>query len=218
LITDRPDFTESAVVVPRGSLQVELGSTWERSEGVNSLGGPEMLGRWGALERLELRVGLPDYVSADGISGVTDATLGLKLALGSPLGWDLAFIGDVSLPTGDADYGTSGSEGNLILATGRELDRTWSLGTQLSGAWSSEPGDLDLGYTVVLGRALTDEVSAFAELAGTSLEKDTRAVVVHHGYAYLVSPLLQVDLHAAFGLSAAAPDVLFGLGLSTRFD
>lgn len=29
IITDRPDFTESAVVVAKGAVQIETGLTWE---------------------------------------------------------------------------------------------------------------------------------------------------------------------------------------------
>ncbi len=48
LVTDRPDFTESAVVVPLGSLQAEAGATLDRaSDGVRTLAGPELLLRWG---------------------------------------------------------------------------------------------------------------------------------------------------------------------------
>ena len=48
LVTDRPDFTESGIVVPVGSLQFEAGFTWESNAGdVRSFSGPELLVRWG---------------------------------------------------------------------------------------------------------------------------------------------------------------------------
>src|SRR4051794_29638391 len=48
LVTDRPDFTDSTVVVPRGRLQLESGfnSEWG-SDGRRQLDAPEVLLRWG---------------------------------------------------------------------------------------------------------------------------------------------------------------------------
>ncbi|MCZ6506947.1 MAG: hypothetical protein O7A04_02700, partial [Acidobacteria bacterium] len=76
LITDRPDFTESAVVVPAGSIQIEGGLTWVDDGGSQgTLSGPEILLRWGLGDRFELRIGLPDYVEPRrGPSGVGDAS------------------------------------------------------------------------------------------------------------------------------------------------
>lgn len=217
LITDRPDFTESAVAVPQGDIQLELGSAWERSGDADAVNGAEALVRWGALAGLELRFALPDYVSSAGLDGLTDAALGVKLPLGRPLGWELAVIGDVSIPTGDDTFGGTGTEGNVILTTGGDLGGSWSLGTQISGAWSSDPGDLQLGYTAVLGLSIDDRLGTFAEVAVDPLEEGPRSVLLHHGYAYLVRPTLQLDLHLGVGVSDSAPDALVGLGLSTRW-
>ena len=63
---DRPDFTEAATVIPRGSLQIELGGTWERGEdGADAHSGPEALLSWGFTDRLKLRLELPEWVEAD---------------------------------------------------------------------------------------------------------------------------------------------------------
>src|SRR5687767_7085827 len=66
IVTDRPDFTESPVAVPRGAVQVEMGNTYERADDVraNTLG--EMLVRVGVHRGLELRLGLPSYVRTVG--------------------------------------------------------------------------------------------------------------------------------------------------------
>jgi hypothetical protein len=60
--TDRPDFTESTSVVPKGHVQLETGYTYSRNvrEGVQSAHRfPEALLRAGVIgDRVELRVGL----------------------------------------------------------------------------------------------------------------------------------------------------------------
>ena len=61
LVTDRPDQTESAVVVPRGTVQIETG--WLRTEeedGPVEIETEELLGtlvRVGLSDRVELRLG-----------------------------------------------------------------------------------------------------------------------------------------------------------------
>lgn len=46
LVTDRPDFTESAVVAPIGSPQIEAGITWIDTDLVDELSGAEVVVRW----------------------------------------------------------------------------------------------------------------------------------------------------------------------------
>jgi hypothetical protein len=41
IVTDRPDITESAIVVPKGSLQFESGLTWTSDDGQAAVDLPE---------------------------------------------------------------------------------------------------------------------------------------------------------------------------------
>ena len=67
LNTDRPDFTESSVTVPRGRLQMESGVTWSDEPGGSEvLSGPELLFRYGLFEKTELRFVPPDYLRVRG--------------------------------------------------------------------------------------------------------------------------------------------------------
>ena len=61
LVTDRPDFTEGTVLVPRGTFQFEMGTTYQRHDVGYAVSGPELLLRYGLRRRVELRFGLPDY-------------------------------------------------------------------------------------------------------------------------------------------------------------
>jgi len=83
LVTDRPDFTESAIVIPAKTVQIESGFTWIDESTSEALSGPEVLVRWGLSERLELRIGLPDWVDPrGGSSGVGDSSIGAKFQFG----------------------------------------------------------------------------------------------------------------------------------------
>lgn len=217
LSTDRPDFTEGAAAVPQGTFQIEMGSTWERAEGRSSLGGTETLVRWGAGRFLELRFGLPDARRMDGAWTRSDASIGMKLPLSvGQRAWEWALLSELAIQVGDGP--DTDPVGLFILTTGRDFGDRWTLGTQASLALTHDPErGLSWGSTAVLGRAITDALSTFGELALDGWEEGERALTLHHGYSYLVRPALQLDVHAGVGLSDIAADVLVGLGLSARF-
>jgi|AP95_1055475.scaffolds.fasta_scaffold00408_11 hypothetical protein len=220
LITDRPDFTESPVAVPQGSIQVELGGTAESSNSftVYSLG--ETLVRYGFFESFELRLGAPSRISGDvDTDGWNDASIGLKWEIGTIADrWDVGLIGSVSLPTGDEDFSSDAVDPSFILAAGGQLTEKVSLGTQIQG-WYGTVGDdrlFDWGGTVVLGLPLTAQLSAFAELAFIVPEEGSTQTVVHGGFALAVGRLGQIDLHGGVGVTDAAPDSFIGAGFSFR--
>ncbi len=220
LITDRPDFTESPVVVPQGSIQVELGGTAESSNSSTVYALGETLVRYGFFKSLELRLGAPSRISGDvDDAGFNDASIGLKWELGS-MGdtWDVGLIGIVSLPTGDEDFSSDAVDPSFILAAGGQLTERISLGTQFQG-WYGTFGDdrlFDWGGTVVLGLPLTEMLSGFAELAFIVPEEGSTQTVVHGGFALAVGRLGQIDIHGGVGVSDAAPDSFFGAGFSFR--
>jgi hypothetical protein len=220
-VTDRPDFTESGVVVPRGSLQLEGGLTWDRFEDDSrSLTAPELLVRWGVGDRVELRFELPGYLDqSPGNDGWSDGAIGVKVQLGPVGDWDVALLAMASVPVGDDELTSDEPDPMLILTAGRDLTADWSFGSQLSASWATEDGDRELTWegTIVLGRSISDRTGAFFELAADLPESGTSAVLVHHGYTWLPAPQVQLDLHAAAGLTDAAPELLIGAGVTARF-
>ena len=145
IITDRPDVTDAATVVPRGSLLVENGVTLTRDHGNPILDGAQSLIRFGVTSRTELRLGMPDYVAALGstpdASGFGDSSVGFKQQLGPLLGQvELAVIAGVSLPTGARGVSSGGYDPFVKLPWSLELGRSWSIGGMLSLFWLTEAG------------------------------------------------------------------------------
>ena len=172
LSTDRPDFTESAVVVPVRQIQLESGLSYNNLAGdVNVISGPELLLRVGITRRIELRLGAPDYIDeSNGAdpAGFGDSSIGVKAQIGpTSCGWDLAAIGALSVPTGKAELTSDEIDPKVILATGRELSPCWGLGGQLMASWPTVINDREFtwGATVVMSRSLDDRWGTFAELA-----------------------------------------------------
>ena len=90
IVTDRPDISESSIVVTKTSLQVENGLTWTADHGNQALDASETLMRFGLLARTEFRIVVPNYFASisasNGVSGFGDLAFGIKQQLGPPGG------------------------------------------------------------------------------------------------------------------------------------
>lgn len=240
LVTDRPDQTESALVVPAGTLQVELGglltvddSAGERLEIVE---GPGTLVRWGLSSRWELRLAWSGEIDAElrqaggreRFSGTGDPELGAKVELaaldrGAPL--DLALLAHVTLPAGDAEVGAPRADPSVRLLGAHELGERiglgWNAGYETASFEDAAGRVHTLGrfvYTAALGFDLAPRWGAFVELFG-DLPASDPAPAAHSldgGLTFAVAPRFQLDLAAGVGLDDDAPDRFVGVGLSFR--
>ena len=162
LVTDRPDFTESAVAVGQGVLQVEFGYTFNSSTSggktVRTQTVGEQLLRAGFhADWLEFRLGMvPGMLteSIDGFdfsfpfafeqtkeaggssstAGLTDLYTGFKLALAPQEGLlpELAVIPQMNIPTGSASFSSDRFEPGVNLVYG------WTLNDSLATAGSTQ--------------------------------------------------------------------------------
>lgn len=240
LITDRPDQTESAVTVPEGSWQIEIGWTFTHDmEGrtqQETHEAPGTLLRIGLSPRWELRVGWAG-LARDELStprgtvenkGGQDGEIGAKLHL-----WEeranrpeAAILFGVSTPIGDSDFSSDRFDPSFRLSFSHTLTENLSLGYNLGAAWSTNRDGLGnsetkshLIYTLVLGRSISDRLGAFVESFG-SLGGSAEGPPEHSldgGLTLLISRLTQLDLAAGVGISSAAPDWFIGAGISLRY-
>ena len=227
LVTDRPDFTESAVTVPRGGVQLESGYTFTRSDDVDDHTLGEVLLRIGLADRLEARLGLGSHawVTAEGNdpSGFEDPSLGLKavLAREETAGVAVAVLAATSLPIGDGDIGEDDWQPEVKLAVSRGLSETLALAANAGYARASEDGEgFDQGSgSLSLGMGLSERWGAYAEAYGTfpATRSGDDEAVLNGGFTFLVHPLLQLDARAGAGLTAAAPDFFLGVGIARRW-
>jgi len=85
IVTDRPSVTNSSVVVPTGSLQMENGVNWTAHPGQGALDGPNTRFRFGIGGCTEMLVDLPDYtggIHGHGPSGFSDVAPAIKHQFG----------------------------------------------------------------------------------------------------------------------------------------
>ena len=239
LLTDRPDQTETAVVVPVGTVQVEIGATLaideEGGERSETTGAPSTLVRYGVHPRFELRLEWPGWIEAEGrgaggesrVSEAADPELGVKVALASAHGArpDMVLIAHVSLPVGGEPVGSPRADPSFRLSVAHTLsDRVglgWNAGWE-AASFRDVNGDVHtltrFVYTACLGFDLSARWGAYTEFFG-DLPAGDSAPAAHAfdgGVTFLVTPRVQLDLSAGVGLNARAPDRFVGVGISFR--
>ena len=225
ITTDRPDFTEAAVVVPRYYLQVENGFTYQKGRHVYSLSGTETLFRYGVANRLELRLGLPDFNRQRTVgkttSGFGDTYLGVKYQIGpTKNGWDFSLIPAVFLPTGQSGFSSGSADPEIKFCASRELNAKWDVSGMLYASLPTVDGrrNSTLQTTLSFGYALGGRWHTFFEYVGTFSQHDGPEHLSHSGLAYLVNNDMQFDVHYGFGLNSNAPQSFVGAGFSFRFN
>jgi hypothetical protein len=219
--TDRPAVTDSSVVVPAGALQLENGVQATDSDGRYALDFPETLLRYGLVEKSELRLTVPDYyhdlpAAGGSASGFGDSAIGVKQQLGPAGGFDVSLVAFVSLPSGAQALTSHGYDPGVQLPWSHSLPASWTVAGQLAAYWPTIAGrrDATSEATVLFDRQLTAPWDAFIEYAADFPERGGSRQLLHVGTSYKLTAHQQIDLHAAVGLSDAAPRSYVGVGYS----
>jgi hypothetical protein len=224
LRTDRPDFTETAVVVGSGKAQLESGFTRASDDDAGRvLNAPELLVRCGFNPRAELRLAF-DRQWRSGGGGTDEGSVGLKIQVThetATLG--LALLPAVTWPMSHTPMtGSSAAPpeatAELVVAWSRQIPSPWSVGGILGVSGSGD--DHAYGGTLSVGRTLGERIGTFLEWAGewdvqsSSLQSSSH--LLHHGYTLALAGDSQLDLHMGLGLNEDAPDYFMGAGFAVR--
>jgi len=224
IATDRPSVTNSSLVVPRGSLQVENGINWTAWNSYWTLDGPNTRLRAGIAPCTELLADLPDYtneVLGYGPKGFSDFAPAIKHQFaGLPAGMNLSAIAGLALPTGARHISGDGYNPYLQFPWSQQLDQRWTAAGMLSTLWrTGEPFNTTIVQpTFLIDRQIGPKSDAFFEYVGDFLSRGTPAEAVNLGISYRLTHTQQIDFRVGFGLNRNAPDYSVGVGYSFRFD
>ena len=222
MATDRPAITNSSVVVPAGSFQMENGFLETSTQGRSIVDVPESLLRFGIAKKTELRFTVPDYFynlngTGSSGSGFGDFAVGVKEQLGPTLGgFDVSAILFLSFPTGARTVSSGGYDGGLQVPWSRALSAKWTTAGMFSFYWSSQGcmRNLTGESTFVLDRQVTGPWDVFVEYAGRFPERGGPQHLLHFGTALKFAKRQQIDFHVGVGLSSTAVDHFIGIGYS----
>jgi hypothetical protein len=222
--TDRPDVTNSSLVVPTGSLQSENGVNLSARGASQTLDGTNSRLRLGVAPCLEVLVDLPNYFAAprgQARSGFSNVAPAVKWQI-SPLPGkvDLSATFGVGLPTGTAAITGPGAQPYLQFPWSYELTRDWGLsGMVTTFLRPSDPASrLTEEATFVVERKIGERAALFVEYVGDFPDRGGPSHLINSGGLYRVTPTQQLDFHVGFGLNHNAPDYFFGFGYSFRID
>ena len=246
LVTDRPDFTESAVVVPRRSVQVEGGVTVERTGGVVARHAGELLVRLGVARAAELRVGLNSYTSTlrtpgggPHPHGLEDASVSVKLVLVSEarargLVPTLGVLGGTTLATGTGDVRETALTPEAKLLAQWDLPAGWGLSGNLNASsarcddpacTSTRPDGTvrvrrrrgEVVASLSADHPLGARLGGYAEVFGGRPAVGAGWQYANAGLTFAAAPLVQLDARVGRGLGGTRRDYFVGAGVSERF-
>lgn len=244
IVTDRPDFTESALSVPMGRVQLEGGYTFtfDREDDTRSRDHtfPEFLLRVGLVEDVELRIGWLGWLMTDELfvdqddegrtftrkvrdNGNSDLNLGFKFHLLEQKAWipEFGIIAAVNVPSGSTTKTSGDVDPEVKLLWSYVLNDRTSLSGNVNFLMPTTDASrlFQVASSISLGYGLTDRLGSYIEYFGT-YPNDRDADGAHNlngGFTYQLTDNLQFDIRAGFGLNEEAPDFFTGAGFAIRF-
>lgn len=245
MASDRPGFSDSYSVVPRGYTHLEGGYSFyydkeDKSKTENHLLGEFSL-RTGLFDNFELRLKWAGYSLTESTSegqsrwagrnititdhedGGTDMSLGFKTQLLKQNGLipNLSIIPAISLPTGSSSKSTGDVDPEVRLAWNYSLNEKLSMyGVVLAAGVSDDEGRFfQSGASLAAYYQFTPKVGGFVEYYGlypSSRDSDCQHNI-DFGPVILIRENFQIDIRAGFGLNEEAPDFQAGVGFCYRF-
>ena len=199
ITTDRPDQTESAVVLSSGQIQIESGISIESSQSnINTLF------KFGMTEGIEIRIN-SNYIINDELSfmkksSFSDFEVGAKFKIFDKTSNNtkVAFLSHLSIPTAIEVFSNNvyGLLNRLIVS--HDLNNESQIGYNL-GYNKFEKMDGQFIYTIVYGKSL-DSFGIFFELFGDD-SKNSFNINFDSGITYLLDNKKQLDLSIGKGIN-----------------
>jgi hypothetical protein len=224
IAVDRPDVTNSSVVVPLASLQLENGINLSRHSGFTALDGTNSRLRLGVAHCLEVLVDLPDdtrVLQGAGPAGLSDIAPAVKRQLGPlPGDIDLSVTLGLGLPSGATAVSGRGYQPYLQFPWSHPIGAGWEVDGMLTTFWfpAQSTGRETFESTFSLERQVGAHADLFVEFVGDYPSSSAPSQFLNVGGAYRITHLQQLDFHTGFGLDNRAEKAFFGIGYSWRWD
>jgi len=224
IATDRPDVTNSSLVVPFGSFQNENGVNATLGGHFAALDGTNSRLRLGVAPCLEVLVDLPNYTGrfkSGQPSGFSDVTPAIKWQVSPDPGkFDLSLVAGVGLGTGNRAITGGGTQPYIQLPWSYELKDGWGVSGMFTSFFrpSDQSAKQTTETTLSLEKELREDLSVFVEYVGDFPDTGRNQQLMNSGMSWHVTKLQQLDMRLAFGLNNNSPDMIVGVGYSFRVD
>lgn len=227
--TDRPDQTESAVLVPKKWFQFEFGIGKQvNSPGSHEFQHPTLLSKYGISKRIELRLittaTTNSYFDDQHIkqheTGLEPVEVGAKVSL-----WEekkmlpkASLIFHFAIPKfASKKFRVEKPAPNFRFTFQNSITENIAIGYNLGAEWDGFNKEAAWLYTFAPGFTIGKKWYAYVEAFGFMSKLNPPEHSLDGGIAYYVTPDLKLDLSSGFGVSPAAPDWYVAFGWSVRF-
>lgn len=227
--TDRPDQTESAVLVPKKWIQFEMGFSKQVNNSTeNEFQHPTLLSKYGINKRFELRLITTLQTNTDrsnpvlkrNNSGLTPVELGAKIAL-----WEenkflpkTSLIFHVGIPrVASGYYQADHLAPNFRFTMQHSLSKNIGLGYNVGAEWDGINKEATWIYTFAPGFNISEKWYGYVEAFGFISKNNKAQHSLDGGIAYYINRNFKIDLSSGFGISREAPDWYLAVGASFRF-
>jgi hypothetical protein len=224
IATDRPDTTNSSIVVPVGSLQNENGANASRRAGADIFDGTNSRWRLGIAPCFEVLIDLPNYVGTfrgAGNSGFGNVAPAFKWQISpAPGKVDLSMTVGAGLPTGALAIAGPGVQPYVQFPWSVELGDGWALTGMVTNFFTPENpvSKYSNQSTFVVEKEFGERSFLFVEYVGDFPLNGGTGQLINSGGGYRFTQTQQIDFHIGFGLNRNSPTYIFGVGYSFRLD
>jgi hypothetical protein len=221
IATDRPDVTNSSLVVPVGSLQAENGVDWNVQHGSNAMDGTNSRLRFGVAPCIEFLIDVPDYfasLNGPSSSGFSNVIVSFKRQLAVPFGFNLSAAGGMGFPSG-SNIPRPGYQPYIQFPWSHRITNGWSVEGMFTVIWLPSDSSRNPTFepTLSVEREMGPSADIFIEYVGDYYHHRP-AQLLDGGGAWRFSKTQQLDFHLGFGLNSSTVDHYFGIGYSFRLD
>lgn len=173
-LTDRGSVTDTPCVVPSKKVLIEGGYLYQNLIGARHLSTyPVIQYNLGLPGDTEVFIIVPSYNRAGpNLTGLSATNLGAKIELASRKDWTISGAGNVTLPTGSANFGSDGGGVTINAIGAYSLTSKVTLSSMLGYSSLVEPANSggerfnSFNYSVNLGYELIEKISFFTEIFG----------------------------------------------------
>ena len=220
---DRPDQTESVLLVPQGYLQVEASIGRETENASTSHAAvPGFLFRYGLREHFELRLASTfQSTASNGIrtSGFEPFAVGMKVSLleGAGMIPQTSFLGHLTIPgAASTGFTTTYAAPSFRFAMENAVSDRISVGSNIGAQWDGMTAEPVFLYAFVSGISITENIGCFIEVYGFAPQRSAADHRFDAGATWKVTPDLMIDLSGGLGLTSNAPEHFVAAGFSYR--
>jgi hypothetical protein len=228
LVTDRPDQSNTPLLVPKGALQIETGFLAEQANSAafrqtNYTYNSSLL-KYGINENFEFRFNTvyegTRTIKSDVVntSGMGPMSVGMKIKLAEASGvWpQAAVITNINLKTGSNEFAPSYTATDITLSCAHTLTDRLSLTYNTGVKWNGDSPEATFLYTLSFGYAFNSKLAVFGESYGFFPEAHIADHRLDAGLTYKIAPMVQYDISSGLGLSKNSPNYFISTGLTLR--